>query len=228
MSVVDERREEGWPPARLIPVAGIRGQEEQERRATSALLAVMHAVPEFGRALLAEVGAPKGRIRTFVEVPLTDGDGKLSIPDGAVIVEWGSSRWQALVEVKTGSAELKTEQVDRYLDMAREHGFNALITISGRITPSVHEVPVALGKRKTKHVGVYHLSWWRILTEAIVQYRHRGVSDPDQAWILGELIAYLDHEKSGAAGFHDMGQAWARIRDAASARNAAGRQLGDS
>ncbi len=49
-----------WHPARLIPTAGIRGQEEQERRATSSLLAVMYAVPEFGRAVLSELGAPRG------------------------------------------------------------------------------------------------------------------------------------------------------------------------
>ena len=40
-----------WHPARLIPTVGIRGQEEQEKRATSSLLAVMRAVPEFGHAL---------------------------------------------------------------------------------------------------------------------------------------------------------------------------------
>ena len=39
--------EETWHPARLIPVLGIKGQAEQERRATSVLLAVMGAVPEF-------------------------------------------------------------------------------------------------------------------------------------------------------------------------------------
>ena len=59
-----------WIPARLIPVAGIRGQEEQEIRAASSLLAVMGAVDEFGRALLKEIGAPAGRISTFTEVPL--------------------------------------------------------------------------------------------------------------------------------------------------------------
>src|SRR5436309_3167491 len=51
-----------WHPARLIPTAGIRGQEEQERRATSCLLAVMSAVSEFGRALVADVGAPRGHV----------------------------------------------------------------------------------------------------------------------------------------------------------------------
>jgi hypothetical protein len=48
-----------------------------------------------------------------------------------------------------------------------------------------------------------------------VQHRHRGVSDPDQAWLLGELIAYLDHEKSGASGFQDMGDKWVSVRTAA-------------
>src|SRR3954470_7808265 len=46
-----------WMPARLIPVAGIRGQDEQEIRAASSLLAVMGAVDEFGKALLKEIGA---------------------------------------------------------------------------------------------------------------------------------------------------------------------------
>jgi hypothetical protein len=32
---------------------------------------------------------------------------------------------------------------------------------------------------------------------------------------LGELIYYLDHEKSGASGFQDMGQAWVAVRDGA-------------
>ena len=35
--------EQTWHEARLIPTSGINGAEEQERRATSALLAVMTA-----------------------------------------------------------------------------------------------------------------------------------------------------------------------------------------
>ena len=32
----DEGPEDGWQPARLIPTSGIKGADEQERRATSA------------------------------------------------------------------------------------------------------------------------------------------------------------------------------------------------
>jgi hypothetical protein len=212
---IDGELRERWQPARLIPVAGIRGQEEQEKRATSALLAVMVAVPEFGHALASALGAPKGRIRTFIEIQLKDGDGTVSIPDGAIVIERGTTSWRALVEVKTGSAALQSEQVSRYLDLAREHGFDAVLTISNEITARRADSPVAVDKRKLKKVRLYHLSWWRILTEAVMQYRFRGVSDPDQAWILGELIAYLDHENSGAGGFQDMGESWVRVRDSA-------------
>jgi hypothetical protein len=210
-----ESQQGSWQPARLIPVAGIRGQEEQEKRATSALLAVMGAVPEFGHALMGAVAAPKGRIRTFAEIQLKDGDGKVSIPDGAIVIERGKTHWRALVEVKTGSAALQSEQVSRYLDIARDHGFDAVMTISNQITARPTDSPVAVDKRKLKKVGFFHLSWWRIITEAVLQHRFRGVSDPDQAWILGELIAYLDSENSGASGFQDMGESWVRVRDGA-------------
>jgi len=61
--------DEQWPIARLIPISSASGIEAQERRAASALLAVIAAVPEFGRALLKPLGALSGRIQTFVEIP---------------------------------------------------------------------------------------------------------------------------------------------------------------
>ena len=44
--------EESWHEARLIPTSGTNGADEQERRATSALLAAMSAVHEYGRVLV--------------------------------------------------------------------------------------------------------------------------------------------------------------------------------
>jgi hypothetical protein len=204
-----------WMPARLIPVAGIRGQDEQEIRAASSLLAVMGAVDEFGRTLLKEIGAPAGRISTFTEVPLKDPGGKIWRPDGVIAVERGQTSWKCLVEVKTGNVPLGSEQISTYLDLAREHGFQAVLTISNQISGGPAEVPVTVDRRKLRSVELRHLSWWRILTEAIIQHQHRGVRDPDQAWILGELIAYLEHDRSGAVGFEDMGQNWVQVRNAA-------------
>jgi hypothetical protein len=207
--------EEAWRRARLIPTTGIGGQDEQEQRATSSLLAVMAAVPQFGRAILDHVGAPGGRLQTFTEIRFVDEDTKLSIPDGALVVERGKARWVCLVEVKTAGVDLRSDQVERYLELARVNGFDAVLTISNQITASPEESPLAIDLKKTRKVALRHLSWWQVMTAARVEHKHRGVTDPDQAWILGELIAYLDHERAGAGGFEDMGEKWVAVRDGA-------------
>jgi hypothetical protein len=208
--------EETWHEARLIPTSGISGAEEQERRATSALLAVVTAVREFGRGLTQPLGAPAGTIQAFIEVPFMLGE-KRCYPDGLIRVSRGQRTWTALVEVKTGTNELAAEQLENYLDIAREHGFDALITISNEIPPSAGQHPTKVDKRKLRKVAMFHLPWSQILAEAVMQKEHRGVADPDQAWILGELIRYLEHPRSGALEFDDMGPFWVAVRDAVAA-----------
>jgi hypothetical protein len=215
-----QQPEEHWVPARLIPTTGIGQAKERERRATEALLSVMKAVPEFAHAVLGHAEAPKGRaLSTFAEIRIPEAQGTAR-PDGAVVVEGrGGKRWRCFVEVKTGDDELTAEQVQTYLDLAHAHGIDAVLTISNQITASPQSSPVTLaprrGRKPSGYPALYHLSWWRILTEAVVQHQHRGVSDPDQAWILGELIAYLDHERSGVRGFDDMGPNWVAAREGA-------------
>lgn len=208
--------EESWHEARLIPTSGINGADEQERRATSAILAVMGAVREFGRALTQPLGAPAGTFATFIEVPFTLGDEKV-IPDGLIRITRGSRSWTALVEVKTSTNELEVKQLENYLDIAREHDFDALVTISNEIPAVAGQHPTKVDRRKLKKVALHHFSWSQVLSEAVMQKEHRGVADPDQAWLLGELIRYLEHPRSGALEFDDMGSSWVSARDAIAA-----------
>jgi hypothetical protein len=208
--------EESWQEARLIPTSGINGAQEQETRATSALLAVLSVVPEFSKSLLAPLGAPGRAPETFIEVPF-ELEGSKLIPDGLIRVSRGGRTWTALVEVKTGKNELAADQLEAYLDIARTNGFDALITISNEVPsqPGIH--PTAVDKRKLRKVSLHHWSWSYVLSTAIVQKEHRGVADPEQAWILGELIRYLEHNRSGALEFEDMGPNWVSARDAVAA-----------
>lgn len=207
--------DETWRHARLIPTFGSRNEKEREKRATSCLLAVMHGVPEFGHALLKELGAPKSPvIETFAEVRFKDSAGKPVIPDGAIVCRRGQKSWTCLVEVKTGADRLREEQVSGYLDIARDQNFDAVLTISPQITASSSESPVVVDRRRLRSTKLFHFSWWRVLTEAVVQQRYRGISDPDQEWILSELIHYLSSEASGALGFEDMGEDWVAVRAA--------------
>ncbi len=204
--------EESWHEARLIPTSGINGAEEQERRATSALLAVLSAVKEFGRGFVKPFGAPAGAMDCFIEVPFVLGERRL-YPDGLIRVSRGAKCWTALVEVKTGPNVLAAEQLENYLDIARENGFDAVITISNEIPAVAGQHPTKVDKRKLRKVELHHISWSQVLAEAVMQKEFRGVADPEQAWILGELIRYLEHRKSGALEFDDMGESWVGVRD---------------
>ncbi|WP_202869023.1 hypothetical protein [Kribbella antibiotica] len=208
--------EESWHQARLIPTSGINGADEQERRATSALLAVMSSVREFGRVLTQPLGAPAGQLETYIEVPFQLGERRL-YPDGLLRARRGQKEWTALVEVKTGVNELTTEQLEAYLDIAREQEFDAVVTVSNEIPAIAGLHPTKVDKRKLKRVALHHWSWSMVLAEAVLQKEHRGVADPDQAWILGELIRYLEHPRSGALQFDDMGSSWVTTREAVAA-----------
>ena len=185
--------EENWHGARLIPISGIRGVEEQERRGTSALLAVLTAVHEFQREILKPLGAPAGRVSAYCEVPFELADGRKVRVDGAIEVVRGKRTWTLLVEVKTGKAELNQEQVEAYLDVVKQEGFDGLLTISNQLASVYGQHPIDVDGRRYRNVALHHLSWARILATALRVDDHIGVEDSDQEWILGELFRYLQY-----------------------------------
>jgi len=162
------------------------------------------------------VGAPAGVLEAYTEAPFLLGDARC-YPDGLIRVTRGSRSWTALVEVKSGTDELQAQQLENYLDIAREQGFDAVTTISNEIPATAGQHPTKIDKRKIKKVALHHYSWSQVLSEAVMQKEHRGVADSDQAWILGELIRYLEHPRSGALEFDDMGPSWVPAREGVSA-----------
>jgi hypothetical protein len=115
--------------------------------------------------------------------------------------------------MKTGHNRLDPVQVATYLDIARQLEYDAVVTISHEIptTPGVH--PVVVDRRKLRKVGLQHLSWGQIHTEALIEQFNKSVTDHDQAWILSEFIRYLEDPKSGALDFDDMGPSWVTVRE---------------
>jgi hypothetical protein len=211
--------ETNWKRARLIPVAGIKGAREAEQRATSALLAVLSIVRDFSHELLTPLGASsaaKATVETFTEVTM-DSSGDSVRPDGVIRVTFGKRSFTALVEVKTGDNQLDRDQINAYWKSARQAGYDHVITISNQIAASGAHPVDGLRVQKNSPVQISHLSWVRILAAALRLKNHTGVEDPEQAWILGELVRYLQHDASGVLPLADMGGAWSSIRDSARA-----------
>ncbi|MFI2762121.1 TerD family protein [Streptomyces echinatus] len=204
---------EAWKAARLFPVSALKSDRDREVRATSVLLAVMAQVPEFGRRLTAAFGAPAGRMETFTEVSLPHGDTPRR-PDGVIRVERAGKLWTALVETKTNGNALKSEQVQAYMDIAARRGYEAVITLSNDVALEGSPlVDVKTDGRRKHKVALWHLSWAEVAHQAQMLIRHEGVGNGAHAWLLQELLHYLQHENSGCHGFQNMGRAWVPVRN---------------
>jgi stress response protein SCP2 len=201
-----------WRSARLFPVPSLKNDRERETRATSVLLSVMAQVPEFGRRLTAAFGAPVGRMETYTEVSLPFGETPKR-PDGVIRVERAGKLWTALVETKTNGNPLKEQQVQDYMDIAARRGYEAVITLGNDVALDGRPlVDVKIdGRRKHKAV-LRHLSWAEVAHQAQMLIRHEGVGNVAHAWLLQELLHYLQHENSGCHGFQNMGPAWVPVR----------------
>ncbi|MEV0246312.1 TerD family protein [Nocardia sp. NPDC050712] len=205
-----------WQTARLFSVVGVGSGEEQERRATSALIATMQAVRPFARALCARMGAPAGAFEGYVEVQYERGESKV-IPDAVLKVVRGSRVWTGLLEIKTGNGKLRREQLENYLDVARKKKYDTVISLSNDIPAGPGELPVEVDRRKLAKVALRHLSWAEVAHEARMLLSHGGIDTDLHAWILGEFLRYLEHPRSGAAEFDDTGRHWVAVRDAVTA-----------
>lgn len=214
--------------ARLIPVAA---DTRREQRVTSTVLAVLSAVDEFGYRMLKSVGAPIGKsskIACFTEI-VFDSESKNSNhrPDGLIVIQRGKRNWTALVEAKIGRSVLDKEQIESYLDIARKVGADAVITISNQFATRPTHHPITVNKSKLRSVGLYHWSWSALLTEALLCEAESAVTDRDQAFILHEMIRYLNHDNSGVVSFERMPATWKDIcavvqQDAQLTRNSPG------
>jgi hypothetical protein len=153
-------------------------------------------------------------VEAFTEVTV-EADGSAVRPDGVVRVTYGKRAFTTLVEVKTGDNQLDPDQVNAYWQAARQARYDHVLTISNEIAASGAHPVSGLRVQKNSPVQVSHLSWMRILSTALRLKNHTGIDDPEQAWILGELVRYLQHDASGVLPLADMGQHWTAVRDAA-------------
>lgn len=129
----------------------------------------------------------------------------------------GGREWKALVEAKVGNSDLELQQVEGYLDLARENEIDALITISNQFAAVPNAHPLQLSHSARKRVQLYHWSWMHILTEATLLLTNDDVDDRDQRFVLNEMVRFLTHQSAGVKGFDQMPAAWTELVNSAQA-----------
>ena len=197
---------------------------------------MLGSVEEFGLRFMKRVGGPRYSnlrryYRSFCEVPAgaiqqasgldqktlvksTPAWGKHDRPDGVIVVSRNKD-WRALVEVKTGTDTLCPEQVSAYHGMARELGFDAVITISNETGTRNGEPPAAvidgIRSAQLKKIPVRHVQWRELLADGLALHDKQledNVSDEDQDWILGEWLRYVHDDRSEILIPPRLGDKW--------------------
>ena len=203
-------------PARLIPTVS---PGAVERRAVSILLSALISVEAFRRVMLQSIGRRVGdrtHVSALTEVvflgdrPLLEQEDN-GRPDGALVLRTGQKEWKALIEAKTDSDDLKEKQVSQYVDYAKKYGFDAVITISNQFVAMPDHHPVAIDRRRLQKLELYHWSWTFLLTQAQVLLESDDIDNPDQRYILQEVVAYFNSPKSGVKGFTQMNTEWTEL-----------------
>lgn len=173
----------------------------------------MRSVRELREALLRSIGLRIGSRATldaWTEVSFVNSE-KIKPsdrPDGLLVLSTGKSTWRALIEAKIGNAELDAEQLGRYIQQARQHKINAVITISNQFVALPTHHPVTLPKSITRGIELYHWSWMYILTQATLLLEKDSVVDEDQVFILREILRYFEHDSAGINSFDRMNREW--------------------
>jgi hypothetical protein len=191
----------GGEPARLIPITA---DSAREQKSISVLLAGMRSVLELRQALLKSIGTRVGSSATleaWTEVVFANEDKKTAQqkdrPDGILILRTGKREWRALIEAKVGNETLGEEQVSRYLQQAKNHKLDAVITITNQFAALPTHHPVKLPKIATRSVALYHWSWAFIRTQCQLLLKNNDVEDVDQVFILSEILRYFESDRSG-------------------------------
>jgi|GEM_PF-477114 len=193
--------------ARLIPTYKLG----DEMALTSVLLATIKLVKEFRNMILKELNMPRGgKVYVYTEVDLDPNTKeKKGRPDGLlIVVAGGIIKDAAIFEMKNGNDKINKDQIERYQGIATSHAIPRLVTVSNQFVSESTQCPIDI--KSVKGVDMYHFSWTYLLTIAHVLLfdNDTNITDEDQIEIMREAVKYLEHEKSGAFGFHQMQAGW--------------------
>ncbi|WP_386082829.1 hypothetical protein ACFIOZ_06225 [Vreelandella sp. F11] len=203
--------------ARLIPTLA---DSKKEERATSILLAALMSVFEFRKAMLQSINQRVGnrtKLEAWTEVvfrdeqPIPKKRSPDDRPDGLVVLDTGRKKWHALIEAKVGNESVGEDQLLKYIKQAKEHGIDAVITITNQFVALPTHHPVPINKKHLRSVEIFHWSWTYIVTMAQLLLTQNKIESQDQRFILHEVVKYLEDPNSGKAGFTSMNPEWKSV-----------------
>ena len=191
--------------ARLFPTNNLKITDEVNT--TSILLSSLCAIKEFRETFFKIIGVntitnKTAKLHAYSEIIPNK---KQDRPDGLIFLTTGSAQnvdYSFFFEVKT-KGKLEKEQIEKYLQKAKECKVDYLITISNDYVTTPSMTPV---KELKTRKNLFHFSWKHIAT-ILQNVIDNGIADIDQVFIAKELLAYLDNHPD-IKHFSRMHETW--------------------
>jgi hypothetical protein len=192
-------------PARLIPP-----YKKNERRLLSVVMSSLDIVPSFRAAILSKAGYGSGKTCQFIHIMEPEFNG-INIPpgrpDGLLVCTRGKAQWSAFIEAKSDEHKIDSEQVFRYVELAKYFKIDVLLTISNELSLSPKELPYYIASNKRRGRILVHLSWLSIITE-INLLLESGNLDHMESKVMLEVLSCLTDPSSGVQAFDQMPKGW--------------------
>ncbi|WP_427453240.1 hypothetical protein [Litorimonas sp. WD9-15] len=139
---------------------------------------------------------------------------KKDVPDGVIHLEQ-KENWSALVEVKIKKQDLSNIQLDNYLQRVKESNMDALITISNELCAKPDRPPLRLKSSNKNFRKIPHYHWsWQFIRFQVKKLLNSddGLTEIERE-LLSQFLNFLEHPKSGVAGFTSMPKDWKKLVD---------------
>lgn len=185
---------------------------KKERRLVSIFISVLTEVEPLAHFMFKKCKLrtwEKARWEAFTEVA-SPSDRSQRI-DGYVVATYGQKKSSALIEAKVDGNKLEDEKVKRYVNVAKENGIDAMITISNQRVSHPSQSVVEVGKALKNSVTILHWSWAYIETQCRLFREQDHDLTNGQEFILEEFINMISNPKSGSSLHEKMPNGWESV-----------------
>ena len=189
-----------------------------EDQATSILFGMLTLVMPFRDTMLRSISRSAYKsgndFSAFLHPSFGGKYSKKDVPDGVIHLQQ-KEKWSALVEVKIKTQDLSNIQLDNYLQRVQESKMDALITISNELCAQPDMPPLRLksANKSFRKIPHYHWSWQFIRFQVKKILRMKTELNEVESELLRQFLGFLEHSKSGVAGYVAMPKDWKKLVD---------------
>ena len=198
---------------KLIPMF-----KQTERKLLSVFLSLLSVSPQIRGVFLKQCGFNSGTTSQFsaaMEVSFQSSQVSDVRPDGLIACQKGKTNWAAFIEAKSDKNTIRVDQINSYLELAKQTGVENIITISNEFARVPSEPPYHVDGKKSRSLNVLHFAWSDIRTSLELARCNLELSVAEDA-LLRECLEFFWHEKSGILTYDAMPEVWPNFVEAAS------------